>query len=144
MGAEPDRAAVDAALRALATRDLSVHDLDRKLGERGFGDREREAALETLERTGVLDDERVSRNRAETLAARGAGNALIRHDFRRAGVTPELVEAAVRQLEPEAVRARAVVARRGAGPKTVRYLASKGFSDDVVADIASDEPSGIG
>lgn len=144
MGAEPDRDAVEAALRALAARDLSTHDLDRKLGARGFGEREREAALETLERTGVLDDERVARNRARTLAARGAGDALIRHDLRRAGVAPALVEAAVEDLEPEAVRARAVVARRGTGPKTARYLAGKGFSDDLVADVASDEPGGIG
>ena len=144
MGAEPDRAVLEAALRTLELRDLSVHDLDRKLGERGFGESEREAALATLARTGVLDDERVARNRAHTLAARGAGNALIRQDLRRAGVAPALVDAAVEELEPEAVRARAVVACRGAGPKTARYLTSKGFSEDVVADVARDEPSGIG
>jgi SOS response regulatory protein OraA/RecX len=38
-------------------------------------------------------------------------------------------------LGPERERAEAIVARRGAGPKTARYLAAKGFSYDVVESV---------
>jgi regulatory protein len=133
--AEP-RTAVDAALRALRHRDLSTRDLEKRLREKGFAESEREEALETLERTGLLDDSRFAEARARTLAARGAGDLAIRHALGRAGLTAELVEDALRALESEIVRARAIAGRRGAGPKTARYLRGKGFSEEVVAGIA--------
>jgi SOS response regulatory protein OraA/RecX len=136
--------AVEAALRALRARDVSVHDLERRLEARGFVAADRAAALETLQRTGLLDDERVAHNRARALASRGAGDRLIRHDLRRAGVDAELVEEAIGELEPEDVRAKAVVARRGGGSRTARYLAGKGFSDEIVADVAAGSAGGIG
>jgi SOS response regulatory protein OraA/RecX len=95
-------------------------------------------------RTGIVDDARFARSRAEGLASRGSGDSLIRHALRRAGIESELVADVLGQLEPEDVRAQAVVARRGAGPKTARYLGSKGFSDDVVAAVAAEPSSGIG
>jgi len=133
--AEP-RTAVDAALRALRHRDLSTRDLEKRLREKGFAESEREEALETLERTGLLDDSRFAEARARTLAARGAGDLAIRHALGRAGLTAELVEDALRALESEIVRARAIAGRRDAGPKTARYLRGKGFSEEVVAGIA--------
>jgi SOS response regulatory protein OraA/RecX len=129
--------AVEAALRALRHRDLSASQLERRLGERGFGESEREQALETLTRTGLVDDARFASSRARSLAARGAGNAYIRHALGGAEVAPELVEDALAELEPEADRARLVVERRGAGAKTVRYLSGKGFSDEVVAAVVA-------
>jgi regulatory protein len=140
----PPPDAVDQALRALRTRDLSARDLARKLEARGFDSVARARALESLERTGLIDDERFARNRAASLSSRGAGNALIRHELRRAGVAEDLVETLVDELDPEEDRARAVVLRRGAGAKTARYLRGKGFADDVVAAVASDDRSGLG
>ena len=78
--------AVEAGLRALHHRDLSAADLDRRLAAKGFDEAEREAALETLARTGLLDDRRFAEARAAALAARGAGDALVRHELVRAGV----------------------------------------------------------
>ena len=40
-------------------------------------------------------------------------------------------------LEGERVRAERIVARRGAGAKTARYLAGKGFSEDVVHAVVA-------
>ena len=84
-----------------------------------------------------------SANRADALADRGYGDAAIRHDLERQGVVPELVEAALGALEGEVGRARQLVERRGSGPKTARYLASRGFGEDAVeaalgADFAND------
>jgi SOS response regulatory protein OraA/RecX len=87
----------------------------------------------------VLDDGRFAAGRARSLAARGAGDALIRHALAEAGVAPELVEHALAELEPETERARVIVARRGAGAKTARYLATKGFSHEVVADVVAED-----
>ena len=55
----------------------------------------------------------------------------------------ELVAAALGELQPEVERARAIVARRGPGARTARYLASKGFGEDALetaagADFAND------
>jgi regulatory protein len=129
--------AVDAALRALRHRDLSARELEQRLRARGFDELERAAAIETLGRTGLLDDSRFAEARARSLAGRGAGDASIRRALAVAGVTGELADEAVRALEPEAERARAIVMRRGPGPRTARYLRGKGFSEDVVAGVVA-------
>jgi regulatory protein len=136
------RTAVEASLGALDRRDLSVAELDRRLEERGFDERERFDALATLRRTGLVDDERFAVARAASLAARGAGDALIRHDLERAGVPRELAEAAVESLEDESLRARRIVERRGAGPRTTRYLGAKGFADETIAACVADVSDG--
>jgi regulatory protein len=124
--------ALDQALRALRHRDRSAAEVDRYLASRGVGDDDRKTALETLTRTDLVDDRRYAERRALTLADRGAGNALIRHELASAGLDPEIVDVALGSLSPERERAEAIVARRGASPKTARYLAGKGFSYDVV------------
>lgn len=92
-----------------------------------------------LERLGYVDDERFARARAHELAARGSGDALIRHDLEGRGVSPELVAAAVRELEPERERARRLVEARGASVKTVRYLAARGFGEEALEGIVAQD-----
>ncbi|HEU0248059.1 MAG TPA: regulatory protein RecX [Gaiellaceae bacterium] len=135
MGETPS--AVDVALRALRHRDLSRRELEERLRGKGFGEAERDEALETLGRTGLVDDRRFAESRARSLAARGAGDAAVRHALGRAGVESEIVEEALETIEPEAERVLSVVARRGVGPKTARYLRGKGFSDEVVAGVVA-------
>jgi regulatory protein len=136
--------AVESALGLLRARDLSASELDRRLAARGYGSSERDDARERLIRTGILDDARFARARARALASRGSGDALIRYELQRAGVELAVVDDVLGELDPEDERAQAVVARRGAGPKTARYLVSKGFSDDVVAAVAGERRRGIG
>jgi regulatory protein len=138
-------AAVEAALRLLRHRDRSAAHVDHELTARGFGVGEREEALATLQRTGLVDDTRFAEQRVASLAARGAGDALIRHDLEAAGVARGVVEDALAGLEHEHERARRIVERRGASPKTARYLAGKGFSNDAIHTViarAGDEPLG--
>ena len=136
--------AFETALTALRYRDLSARDLDRRLATRGYAKPDRDEALATLSRTGLLDDRRFAENRAASLAARGAGDRLIRDALDRAGVDPDLVEEAVHALEPEAERARALVERRGPGPKTARYLSGKGYSEDTVREVFARVANGSG
>ena len=128
--------ALEVALAALGRRELSVQELDGRLERGGFSQAVRAQALETLLRTGLLDDARYAEARASSLASRGAGDALIRHALASSGVAGEIVDAALAVLEPEVERARSIVTRRGGGPKTARYLSGKGFGEDVVAVVA--------
>ncbi len=131
--------ALDTALRALRHRDRSAAELDVRLERRGVGAVEREQALETLERIGYVDDERLARTRAEQLAARGSGDALIRHDLEGRGIAVEEIEAALGALEPERERAARIVVARGRSVKTARYLASRGFDADALEAVVAPE-----
>jgi SOS response regulatory protein OraA/RecX len=131
--------AQEAALRALRHRDLSVCELEERLRARGYAEAERDDTIETLVRTGVVDDARYAESRACQLAGRGAGDALIRHTLARAGVEAADADDALLTVAPEIERARIVVERRGPGPKTARYLLGKGFSDEVVANAVASE-----
>jgi regulatory protein len=129
--------AVETAIRALRHRDRSTAELDARLAKRGIDAEKREQALETLERVGYVDDERFARTRAEQLAARGSGDALIRHDLEQRGVAADVVEAALGSLEPERERAQRLVAQRGATLKTARYLAARGFGEEALEGIVA-------
>jgi regulatory protein len=130
---------VEAALGTLRYRDLSEHELRKKLAARGFSDDESDDAVATLMRTGLLDEQRFAEARAASLAARGAGDVRIRYELERAGISAELISEALESVEPESERALRIVVRRGAGAKTARYLAGKGFSHETVSDIVARE-----
>jgi regulatory protein len=130
---------VELAVGALRTRDRTTAELAARLERRGVDESEREQTLELLERLGYVDDERFAHARTQELAARGSGDALIRDDLERRGVSSELVEAALRELEPEHERARRLVEARGASLKTARYLASRGFGEEALEGIVAQD-----
>jgi regulatory protein len=143
MGADADDA-LEVALRALRHRDLAARELDERLAARGVPAASREQAMDTLERTGLVDDGRFAEGRAATLAARGSGDALIRHDLERRGIAADIVDEALARLEPEPERARAIVERRGPGPRTARFLYGKGFAGEVVDAVAAAGEDALG
>ncbi len=124
--------ALAVAAGALRHRDLSRHALDARLARRSVAPDERAAAIEVLERAGLVDDARFGERRARTLAERGWGDAAIRADLEQQAVPEDLVGPALDALAPEAERARTVVAQRGGGIATARHLARKGFGDDAI------------
>ena len=134
--------AMECALRALRHRDRTEREVEEHLRAHGFSDEDRARAIATLRRTGLVDDARFAHARASSLASRGAGNALIRARLFEAGVAAELADDAIDVLETEAIRAGRVVARRGASPRTARYLYGKGFSEDAVGAAIADGDDG--
>jgi regulatory protein len=126
------REALAKAARLLARRDLSERGLRDELARRRVAPSARHETVSRLVEAGAVDDERLAKRRAEILAARGSGDALIRADLEARGVEIELVEAAVEALAPESARARKVVSARGSGPQTARFLARRGFGEDAV------------
>ncbi|HSC72839.1 MAG TPA: RecX family transcriptional regulator [Gaiellaceae bacterium] len=119
--------ALQVAQRALRHRDLSRRRLAERL-EDAVPPAAAAESLAVLERAGLVDDARVARVRAESLAARGYGDEAIRHRLQAEG----LPEEAVGKLEPESERARPLIERRGPGPRTARYLASRGFGEEAL------------
>ena len=134
--------AVEAAVRALRLRDRSSAELDERLRARGVEPDERLEVLATLERSGYVDDVRYAETRAAALAERGSGDAFVRDDLERRGIAAETIAAAIALLAPERERAAQIVARRGASPKTARYLAAKGFDEDVATAVIAREAHG--
>ena len=137
LGRELRRAeALEVALRALRYRDHSRRRLEERLERRGTPAETREDALEALERAGLVDDARVAAGRAQALAERGYGDAAIRFALEAEGLPDADVVEALSCLEPEADRARGLLADRGETLKTVRWLAGKGFDVATLEDVA--------
>ena len=124
--------ALRAATRALRARDLSRRRLAERLAGSDIAPAAAVETLETLTRAGLVDDARVARNRATSLAERGYGDGAIRHRLAAEGVPPEVVEEAVSALEAEGERAARLVQRRGGGPRTARWLSARGFAEEAV------------
>ena len=131
----------EVAVNAVSRHEHSRATLAARLERRGVRAQERDDTVEAAARAGLVDDGRFAEIRARSLAARGAGNLLVLDDLERNGVDEGMARAAVADLEPEHVRAERIVAARGLSARTVRYLASRGFTegslDPHVADLES-------
>ncbi len=125
------------AFRTLRHRDLSRSRLEARLAGRGAGAAARAEALETLERAGLVDDGRIATSRALALSERGFGDAAIRHTLEEEGFPAEHLEAALAVLPSESERVREWLERRGEGPKTLRWLAAKGFDSSALEDAGA-------
>jgi SOS response regulatory protein OraA/RecX len=117
----PQRRPEEVALRALRAADRSRAELDARLERQGVDESERRETLDSLERLGYLDDARTAALRAQRLAERGYGDAYIRADLERRGLS---AEAALADLEAETERANRF-ASRGMG-----WLARRGFASE--------------
>jgi len=159
---EPDQAsdsnlARNVATNLLAGRDHATAELSRKLTERGFTPAAIEAALAELQRSDSLNDERYGQNVVRYRSRRGQGPARIRQELRKAGVTAELADAAVKGGEdlPDFARlARETRVRKFGSevPKDwkersrqARFLQYRGFSNDHIraameGDVEADSP----
>jgi SOS response regulatory protein OraA/RecX len=128
--------ALGVAGRALRRQDLSKRGIAERLARASVAPAAVEESLAVLARAGLVDDIRFAHTRAGNLAERGYGDAAIRHDLGQQGVAPEVIQQALESLDAEAERARRLVERRGAGVKTARYLASKGFGEEALEAAA--------
>lgn len=124
--------ALEVAARALRHRDRSRATLRARLAGAGIAPWACEQALDALARAGVVDDGRFARARADALAARGSGDALIRADLLASGVSAPETTRAIGQLDPERERALRLAAARGESPATAHWLARRGFGDDAI------------
>src|SRR5688572_9227725 len=97
--------ALEAAVRTVSRRDVSSRRLRQRLDARGIASPEAEAAVETLASAGVVDDERLARARARSIADRGWGDAAIAARLEQEGLPSGAVTQAIGELPTERERA---------------------------------------
>ncbi len=131
------------ALRLLARRDHSRHELRQKLLIRKVPPAEADAVLQTLAASGLLDDERYARRAAFHLAAEKLlGPRRVREKLARKGIPPDLLAEAEKEAAREVSAeerlkklARTKLKQRTLGDlspseqkKLARFLYQRGFS----------------
>ena len=126
------------AARSLRFRDHSRQSLADRLSRSRVDAATGDEALSTLERLGLVDDNRSASARAKALAERDAGDLFIRADLEQRGYKPADIAAAIDALDPETARAEHIVEQRGARPQTIRRLLTKGFSPDAIEGLIAD------
>lgn len=136
---KPD--ALTQVTRLLAATDKTRAQLAEALARRGYEQVEVESALERAKALGYLDDTRVARRRAQASLKEGwAGEALLAR-LMQAGLDEQTARAAVQAQIAESgwnalQAAQALVkARKLSGAKGARFLASRGFEEDLVERV---------
>jgi SOS response regulatory protein OraA/RecX len=133
---EPSSRALDAGIRALSRRELSVVELRDRLQRAGIPADEADGVVVRLRETGYQSDQRAAQERARVLAARNLGDAAISLDLERRGLSTESTDAALSELPPELERAERLV-RRVSHEKLWNTLQRKGFSTETIEALAS-------
>ncbi len=135
------------ALKALTRREHSRHELQAKLQPFAEDPGELESLLDDLEKRGWLSESRFV-EQLTTVRRRRFGAARILHELREKGVSEAALAAAQSQLKDgEVEAARAVWKKKfGSQPATLeerakqsRFLASRGFSAEVVRQVLRGE-----
>lgn len=125
-------------MRYLARREHSRDELARKLAPHAESPELLEALLRELESRKQLSNQRFAEVRANWLA-RKYGAARIRHDLKSKGVSEEVSDRAVAELDDTA-KAKEILARKYRTPATTReerakrarFLQSRGYSYDTI------------
>jgi len=126
------------ALRYLVRREHSRDELARKLAPHAASKEILEGTLNWLESTSKLSNQRFAEIRAHILA-RKYGAARIRQDLKSKGVSEEIAERTVAELD-DVAKAKQILARKYRVPATsreerakrARFLQGRGFSYDTI------------
>ncbi|MCB1746746.1 MAG: regulatory protein RecX [Gammaproteobacteria bacterium] len=133
---DPLAAAERAAVAALARREHSRRELERKLGARGLDAAAVGSALDALGAAGLQDDGRFAAAYARQRAERGYGPRRIRLELRERGIEATAIEAAFGEVERDFATLAREVQRRKFGhvprslaerAKQTRFLEYRGF-----------------
>ncbi|MGP1516282.1 MAG: recombination regulator RecX [Ottowia sp.] len=131
------------ALRLLARREYSRAELERKLAAHASEPGELAQALDELSALGFINEERVAASLLHRRAPR-LGAARVLQEMKAKGLgAAALADAAAQLRETELERARAVWQKKFGAPaaslaeraRQARFLASRGFSGDVVRRV---------
>jgi regulatory protein len=132
------------AVRLLAARDRSEHEMRNRLAAAGAPPAAIAATVSRLHALRYLDDRRVAREAAESAVRKGRGSGSVRARLARRGVPESAIDAAVEAaFGDERELARRVLAQRyRAAPcslsertKAARFLVQRGFPEAVVLAI---------
>jgi regulatory protein len=133
--------AFERAVKLLAGRPKTRARLAQALLARGHLKDEVDAALTRAQQLGYLDDRRYAEARARAALSEGRAPKGIVHKLAADGVDEHVAEAAVSAAaqeagyDPKAAAQALVRKRRLIGPKAARFLAGRGFSEDVIRTV---------
>lgn len=142
--------AKQASLNLLSHRARSARELERRLARKDFPADVASAAVEDLERMGLVDDAAFAESFVrDRVRLRPKGKRVLVQELRARGVDPDTAEAAVGEVmageevsELELARAAAAKwsARSGEDPQSARrrlygYLARRGFGSDAIREV---------
>lgn len=137
------------ALNALARREHSRVELERKLAVRGYGSEMIAVTLDTLEQTGLLDAGRFCESFVRSRISKGQGPQRIERELAERGIDAEAAGDALRQTQDWFALARTVRRRRfgEAIPKDYkerarqsRFLQYRGFSSEQIRAAMRHDP----
>jgi regulatory protein len=145
---EGARAALDepactrAALELLARREHSRRELMRKLATRGFPDDVVTHALDELERTGALADERFTDSFVRSRVAKGQGPQRIRAELAQRGIADADADEVLRGTDVDWLETIRAARRKRFGPelprdyaeraRQARFLQYRGFNGEQI------------
>ena len=140
----PEPSLRERALRLLARREYSRHELQRRLAPHAEDAEALEPLLDDLKRRGWLSEQRVVEQVVHARQAKFGGRR-IAHELREKGVAEELIAGALAEFD-ELATARSVWAKKfGALPadakeraKQMRFLMSRGFGSETIRKVLRD------
>ena len=140
----PEPSLRERALRLLARREYSRHELQRRLAPHAEDAEALEPLLDDLKRRGWLSEQRVVEQVVHARQAKFGGRR-IAHELREKGVADELIAGALAEFD-ELATARSVWAKKfGAWPadakeraKQMRFLMSRGFGSETIRKVLRD------
>ena len=149
---DPDRAALESAVRILTRRDHTRTELAVKLRQRGFGQEAIDAALARCSQLGYLDDAKTAMVLATHMTTKGYGPLWIRQALAKKGLGPDLIEKALvccGDERDQAGRARRQLSKKSAALRreadpwkrrqmAYRYLTGRGFSAAVIRPLLAE------
>lgn len=131
------------AVGLLARREHSRIELERKLAPHASDPEEVQQVLQRLQKQGLLSEERFVASLVRRRAT-GKGNAVILHELRQHGISADALHEVKQELQGTEYE-RALLAwekRFGTAPadrreqaRQMRFLASRGFSGEVVRKV---------
>ena len=144
--------ALASALRILARRDHTGHELTVKLRRKGFARTAIDHALKRCGELGYLDDARTARLMADQLNRRGYGPLRIRQTLSAKGLDDALIERAMEPLNDAAGQVQAALSQlekkrvrldREPDPwkrrqMAYRFLVGRGFPAEIINQVLGD------
>ncbi|MFM8515148.1 MAG: regulatory protein RecX [Actinomycetota bacterium] len=150
-GEVSESAVREIVLRRLSHAPRTRSELARDLARRGVPDEVSTSVLDGLQECGLIDDDQFAHLWVESRhRGRGLARGALRRELADRGVSPEIVSAALEQIdsESEITRAHVLAERRlrtmtGCDRPTRQrrlsgYLARRGYSGSVIATVLSD------
>ncbi len=131
------------ALRLLSGREYSRAELERKLESHEEEPGALTRVLDELQAKGFISEQRVIESVLHRRAAK-LGTARIKHELQSKGLEPQVVTAALADLQAtEYERALAVWCKKFGGPpadaqtaaRQIRFLAARGFGSDAIRRV---------